>query len=257
MDPPGLSVLPGPKSGNAVHIFGTPLDACRRLACTSHTVRRLRAPARVHRILIFTLGVVLGQWLVVGSAVSPPDPTFHYLKGAALAWLGLERSALDAYQTALLLEPPPGLVHRVLDDIARLTGAPGPEVGETTVPLEAGLGVWIAPVVLNGARAARFLVDTGSSVTVLSPRLAAVLGLTGRAGGPLVELQTIGGRTAGPSVILSSLRVGDFELREAPAVLHDPGPGLDGILGNTFLSRYRITLDADRRQLHLLRLPRD
>jgi hypothetical protein len=36
-----------------------------------------------------------------------------------------------------------------------------------------------------------------------------------------------------------------------PVVVHDPGPGLDGILGNTFLSHYRLTLDSDRRQLRL------
>jgi hypothetical protein len=54
-----------------------------------------------------------------------------------------------------------------------------------------------------------------------------------------------------------SLRVGDLELREAPVVIHDPGQGVDGILGNTFLARYRITVDADRRQLHLGSLARD
>ena len=56
---------------------------------------------------------------------------------------------------------------------------------------------------------------------------------------------------------MGSLRVGDLELRDAPVVLHDPGPGLDGILGNTFLSRYQVTVDADRRQLHLRPLARD
>ena len=46
-------------------------------------------------------------------------------------------------------------------------------------------------------------------------------------------------------------------MRDAPVVLHDTGSGLDGILGNTFLSRYRITVDADRRQLHLRPLARE
>jgi len=45
-----------------------------------------------------------------------------------------------------------------------------------------------------------------------------------------------------------------LEMRDAPVVLHDPGSGLDGILGNTFLSRYRVTVDADRRVLVLRQL---
>ena len=50
---------------------------------------------------------------------------------------------------------------------------------------------------------------------------------------------------------LASLQVGGAELRDVPVVLHEPGPGIDGILGNTVLARYRVTVDADRRLLHL------
>ena len=242
----------------------------------------------MRRILVFALGVVIGQWLAFGSTVSPgdyhvraqrawhsedylealqlwsqavarqpSDPNFHYLRGTVLARLGLKISALDAFQMALLLEPAPDLARRILADTARLTQASGAETRETTVPLEHGLGVWVAPVVLNDSHTARFLVDTGSSVTVVSPRLAANLGVPEGPGASPVELHTLGGRTAGPAAILRSLRVGDLELRDAPVVLHDPGPGLDGILGNTFLSRYRVTVDADRRQLQLRLLARD
>ena len=51
--------------------------------------------------------------------------------------------------------------------------------------------------------------------------------------------------------MVRSLQVGDATLRDVPVVLHDPGPGVDGILGNTFLSHYLVTVDADRRQLSL------
>jgi aspartyl protease family protein len=157
---------------------------------------------------------------------------------------------------ALLLGPPPALARRTLDEIARLNQAPG-QPRETTVPLEHGLGVWVAQVVVNGDRTARFLVDTGSSVTVLSPALAAELGIAAGPGREPVELYTLGGRTAGQAAVAASLRVGDVEVRDAPVVLHDPGPGLDGILGNTFLGRYRVTVDGDRRQLRLHHLARD
>ena len=241
----------------------------------------------MRRILTLALGMLIGQCLTFGSSVSPAeyhlraqrawraedyleamqqwshavalqpaDPTVHYLRGTALARLGLRASALDAFQMALRLQPAPLLARPVLDDIARLTPADA-RARETTVPLEPGSGVWITQVVVNDARTARFLVDTGSSVTVVSPRLAADVGVAAGAGGGTVELDTLGGRTGGASAILTSLRVGDLELREAPVVLHEPGWGLDGILGNTFLNRYRVTLDADRRQLQLRLLARD
>ena len=241
----------------------------------------------MRRVLTFVLGVIIGQWLVFGAvaspadyhirakrawaardyleamqlwsqaaALQPADPTFHYYRGTALAHLGLKVSAVDAFQMALLLEPPPPLARQILEAMARLNQS-GVTVQETTVPLEHGLGVWITRVVLNDSRTGRFLVDTGSSVTVLSPTLAADLGIAGGPDGTPVELQTLGGRTAGPPAIVGSLRVGTLELRDAPVVLHDPGPGLDGILGNTFLSRYEVTVDGDRRQLHLRPLVRD
>ena len=238
-------------------------------------------------MLTFSLGILVGQGLALGSvspagyrvlaqrawqgadymeamqqwshavALQPADPTVHYLRGTALARLGLKLAALDAFQMALLLEPSPALARRILDDIARVSQRGGAPAPETIVSLEQGSGVWIAPVVLNDTHTARFLVDTGSSVTVVSPRLAAALGIGSGGGGSPVELQTLGGRTVGPPAVLSSLRVGNLEARDAPVVLHDPGPGLDGILGNTFLARYRVTVDAERRQLQLRLLARD
>jgi predicted aspartyl protease len=104
-------------------------------------------------------------------------------------------------------------------------------------------------VSLNGGEPARFLVDTGSSVVIVAPGVAAAAGVTASPKAPRIELQTVAGRSSGPAVPIRSLRVGDLELRDVLIVLHDPGPGFDGILGNAFLSRYRLTLDPDR---HLL-----
>jgi clan AA aspartic protease (TIGR02281 family) len=242
----------------------------------------------MRRVLTFVLGVIIGQWLVFGAVASPADyhiraqramkaqdyleamqlwsraaalqpgePVFHYYRGLALSRLGLKLSAIESFQIALLLQPAPQLARQVLQEISRMQQAGALTVQETTVPLEHGLGVWIARVVLNDSRTGRFLVDTGSSVTVISPTLAAEIGIAGGPDGTPVELQTLGGRTAGAPAIVGSLRVGTLELKDAPVVLHDPGLGLDGILGNTFLSRYQITVDADRRQLHLRPLVRE
>jgi len=173
----------------------------------------------MRRVLTFVLGVIIGQWLVFGAAASPAEyhiraqrameahdyleamqlwsqaaalqpaePLFHYYRGLALSRLGLKLSAIDSFQIALLLQPAPQLARQVLQEISRLH-QPGSAltVQETTVPLEHGLGVWIARVVLNDSRTGRFLVDTGSSVTVISPALAAEMGIAGGPDGTPVE----------------------------------------------------------------------
>ena len=117
--------------------------------------------------------------------------------------------------------------------------------------LEASRGVWIAHVTINGAHIARFLVDTGASVTLVSPRFATTVGLTALPGPPATPPQTVAGETRGASAVLASVRLGTVEARDVSAVIHDPGFDLDGILGNSFLGRFVVTLDADRQLLYL------
>jgi len=243
----------------------------------------------MRRIFGFLAGVVVGQWLVFGSALSPADlhsraaaaferrdyvealrlwsqavslqpaeARFHYLRGQALAHLGMRTSAADAFQVSLLLEPTSDVARDAMAGLAGLAGlasATAPD-GEVLVGLEQGVGVWIVPIVVNGVHHGRFLLDTGSSVVVVAPAFAAAIPLAAGDARDAVELQTLGGRTRGASATVASLRVGTAELPDLPVVIHDPGPGLDGILGNTFLSHYRITVDADRRQLTLKPLAR-
>jgi tetratricopeptide (TPR) repeat protein len=240
----------------------------------------------MRRVFGFLAGVIVGQWLVFGSALSPADlhtraaaayerrdyvealrlwsqavslqpaeARFHYLRGQALAHLGLRTSAADAFQVSLLLEPTAEVARGAIAGLAGLAPAASPD-GDVQVPLEPGLCVWIVPVMINGIHHGRFLLDTGSSVVVIAPAFADAMRLPSRDGRDAVELQTLGGRTRGPAATLASLRVSSAELHDLPVVVHDPGPGLDGILGNTFLSHYRLTLDADRRQLTLRRLGR-
>jgi clan AA aspartic protease (TIGR02281 family) len=235
----------------------------------------------MRRVLGFVAGVIVGQWLVFGSTLSPAEvhtralaayerrdyvealrlwsqavslqpaeARYHYLRGQALAHLGLRTSAADAFQVSLLLEPTSDVARDAIAGLAGLTPKASPD-GDVLVALEPGLGVWIVPVVINGVHHGRFLLDTGSSVVVVAPAFATAIRLAARETQEAVELQTLGGRTRGPAATITSLRVGTAELTEVPVVVHDPGPGLDGILGNTFLSHYRLTVDADRRQLAL------
>jgi clan AA aspartic protease (TIGR02281 family) len=241
----------------------------------------------MRRWLTLGIGVLMGQWLAFSGTTSPaethslglvafaradyaeaarmwsraaslqPDnPTFHYLRATALVRLGHATSAADAYQLALLHDPPERLAKLAMDGLERLAmvgdgQAAGADLA-ATVPLEASRGVWIAHVTINGSHTARFLVDTGASVTLVSPRLAATVGLAQHPGAPPTPLQTVTGQTNGPSALLASVRLGTAEARHVPAVIHESGLDVDGILGNSFLGRFVLTLDADRRLLRLV-----
>jgi hypothetical protein len=232
--------------------------------------------------LTLALGVLTGQWLAFSGVESPashhgvawkawerhdyveaarswsraaslrPDnPTFHFLRANALARLGHRSSAAEAYQVALLLEPGPPLARQVEQALVDLDGGGSALAApDTVLPLEAARGVWVARASFGDSRSARLLVDTGASVTVISPQLAAALGVSAHEPTP-IELETLTGRAAGPATVVPSLTLGGLELRHVPVVIYDPGFGVDGILGNTVLGRFTVTLDADRRVLHL------
>src|SRR6266404_2930188 len=241
----------GPSHGrNAVQLFsirgGTTIAACYRM----------------RRVLGFLAGVLVGQWLVFGGALSPA--ALHIR--ASAAWEHRDYpEALRLWSQAVSLQPGNAELHylrepqstiarEAIDGLAGLQPTAAGD-GEVLVPLESGLGVWIVPALVNGHRG-RFLLDTGSSVIVIGPSLAAAAGLKPALEREAIELQTLGGRTRGPAAVVTSIKVGDALLQDAPVVLHDPGPGVDGILGNTFLSHYLVTVDADRRQLALRSLAR-
>jgi clan AA aspartic protease (TIGR02281 family) len=181
---------------------------------------------------------------------APADPLLRYHRAGALTQLGRWNEAVDEYERVLQLRPSEQVAlatKSALKTLLPLTRRAAPSTGGerdvSTIRLDRSRGGWIADVILNDSRRARFLVDTGASVTVLSPDLADALGVAPSARARVMRLQTIAGETEAPIVMISSLRVGDVEARDVIAVIHET-VGLDGILGNTFLARYTVTLDA-------------
>ncbi len=239
----------------------------------------------MRRCLTLVVGILIGQWLTFGARPSPADlhriglaawerrdypealrmwshgvelqpgdAVLHFWRASALSRLGQRHAAADAFRLALMLDAPESIAALARQELASLDVASAKVTDvETTVPVEPARGVWVASVVINRDRQTRFLVDTGSSVTLVSPALAKATGVPVQGTRGTMELQTLGGVTTGPVTSVASIRVGAAEVRDVIVVVHDPGPGIDGILGNTFLSRYRLTLDADRRLLSLRR----
>jgi clan AA aspartic protease (TIGR02281 family) len=189
-------------------------------------------------------------------ARTPSDPLLHYHRGAALTRLGRIREATAAYETALRLDPPPAVAAAARDGLRAIgaLGAPSRprrSADETVIALTRIPGGWLTEVVINGAWTGPLLLDTGASVTLVSPAVARAAGISIGPDTQMVEVQGIAGRTRGPIVTLSSIQVGEIEARGVRAVVVELPTGLNGLLGNSFLARYTFTLDPREGALRL------
>lgn len=152
----------------------------------------------------------------------------------------------------------------VLVLVAGCSGRPRSGLGEVPLALDAPLvlelgeaSLPIVEVVLDG-HAAAFLVDSGSSISVLDPVRAAELGLAVRPYAGNTSTRGSSGRSVviDRYVAVERMELGPLVLeRTALAALDDDvlRRGLhSGILGQDLLGRLPLVLDMERRALHLL-----
>lgn len=115
-------------------------------------------------------------------------------------------------------------------------GMPKQEVSgdETRIPLSNDGHFWISATV-NGTPA-RFMVDTGATLTALSPGTAEATGAQSGMLGRTVMLRTANGTVEADLVTLEELRFGNVVARDLDAVVA-PGLGETNVVGMNLLSR--------------------
>jgi hypothetical protein len=106
------------------------------------------------------------------------------------------------------------------------------------------IGCVAVAVYINGAGPYRFVVDTASNRTLLSPRLAQTLQIS-LAGAPMSMVNGINGAEPAPIVRLGELKMGLIvEHGLAVSVLANQiHPEADGLLGGEYLSGRRLLID--------------
>jgi clan AA aspartic protease (TIGR02281 family) len=115
---------------------------------------------------------------------------------------------------------------------------------------------FVVQVRLNGTRDAKLILDTGAEISLLSHDVVLDLGLFPTSSTPTVTLNTVSGTVRADVVIVESMAVGAAEAHYVAVAVHDlpeAPPGIDGLLGLTFLNHFIVTLDPQRGTLHLRR----
>jgi clan AA aspartic protease (TIGR02281 family) len=118
---------------------------------------------------------------------------------------------------------------------------------QITIPLleqpDASLAV---PILIEDRMMATFLVDTGSSYTVITPKLAQKLGITLTSATPRLSLMTANGAITAPLITLKNVSIGQIKVPEITAVVQPLGNGnnplLNGLLGMNFFRGMTLTV---------------
>jgi aspartyl protease family protein len=128
-----------------------------------------------------------------------------------------------------------------------------PAPRKASIPIEKHGQVVIIQATLNNKRAARFVVDTGASYTLISNALARELALDLGPSARTLPFQTANGVINAPVTSLDSIAVGGMEIRDLATAVHDaiPDSQVAGLLGLNFLSHFRLDIDTQKGVLHL------
>lgn len=204
-------------------------------------------------------------------SLDPNEPDYYVSLARACSRLEFYTEAADAYQRFLEVSPKTDAERRArikgLIDFYRYLGTTkinrvsGKEV--VTIPFELVNNRPFIKLMINGKGPFRFVIDTGASMSVLSDKTAAALGVKPVAKGG--SARAIGGSGTFPILygLLDSLQFGDARIDTVPIYIRTvhstedtpEGERSDGYIGLSVLSQYAVTLDYKTQEMLLDRTP--
>lgn len=111
--------------------------------------------------------------------------------------------------------------------------------------------LWLSEVTLNNRLKSFFIVDTGASFTVINSQMANELGLIINETTPFMPIYTASQLIFTPLVTLRSIRVGEAEVENIDVLIHNLPSNAAGLLGNSFLNKFRVVLDSAQGKMTL------
>jgi predicted aspartyl protease/Flp pilus assembly protein TadD len=194
------------------------------------------------------------------------EPDYIFNLGQATARNERYKEAADAYERFLLIAPKTDAERRArirgLIDFLRYLGHQGQlyalsEGNKTTLSFESIDGRPMLKVRVNGRKEIlRFVLDTGSGMSVISEETARKLGLHPVARGGLARAVGGGGKFEIVYGFLSSLELGDVKVTNVPVYIrhfYDNRMPVDGYLGLSVISKFIASVDYGERIFTLRR----
>lgn len=173
---------------------------------------------------------------------SPRDPQRAWYLAESYRLVGDAAAAAHVYRQILHIAPqsPLGAASRqILDSLGE------PSVTVVSISIQRRGTSILVPARVNGTSVGVFILDTGATYTSLSSALARQLGVT-TSGNSTVRLATANGVIQAPLAVLDEVDIGGAVAKHIPAVIHDlhgmPAT-IAGLLGMSFLERFRMNLD--------------
>jgi clan AA aspartic protease (TIGR02281 family) len=103
--------------------------------------------------------------------------------------------------------------------------------------------LWLTEVVLNGRVKQYFIVDTGASFTLISRQVANELGIPINETTPFIRVASVSDVMLTPLVTLRSIQVGKAEVENVDTLVYNM-PSYSGLLGNSFLNKFKVVIDS-------------
>jgi len=198
-------------------------------------------------------------------SMDPEEPDFIFHLGQACARSEKYKEAADSYERFLAISPKTDFDRRAriqgLIDFLRYLGRQGtlyiPNGDRASVPFEATDNRPILLVRINGQREPlRFVLDTGSGMSVISEQTAKRLGVRAVAKGGLARAVGGGGKFEIVYGFLTSIEIGTVRVENVPVYIRkffDNHIPVDGYLGLSVVQKYLASLDYGTRHMSLVR----
>ena len=198
--------------------------------------------------------------------MDPDEPDYVFNLGQAAARSEKYKEAADAYERFLIVAPKTDFDRRArivgLIDFLRYLGRQGTlyvPSGEyrSSVQFEATDNRPVFQVRINGQKEPlRFVLDTGSGMSVVSEQTAKRLGIKSVAKGGLARAVGGGGKFEIVYGFLDSIEIGNAKISHVPVYIRkffDSHIPVDGYLGLSVIAKFLTSIDYGTRRMSLVR----